>query len=143
MDFDRCQVLKSNLVKAVNNSTNRIRILSEAEKDENDLIEIIMESVIQTHEIAIELAWKTVKCYALRIEPSGRVSGSTTAIKLGLSTGIIRRESLSRTLLEAIQHRNMSSHEYLIIEGLDDYVNRIRYEFNPALQELIADLEEL
>lgn len=143
MDFDKCQVLLSNLIKAVNNSSNRIELLKEAEKDNNNFIEVIMESVIQTHEIAIELAWKTIKCFALKIEPSGRVSGSTTAIKLGLSTGIIRDENLARKLLEAVQHRNMSSHEYLITEGLDKYVNLIRDEFNSALQELITDLEVL
>ncbi|MBN2863859.1 MAG: nucleotidyltransferase substrate binding protein, partial [Bacteroidales bacterium] len=102
--------------------------------------EVIKESIIQTHEIAIELTWKTVKCFALRVEPSGQISGSTTAIKHGLSTGVIKEEKIARTLLEAIQHHNLSSHEYLLLDGIDDYVNRIRNEFQPAMIAFLSDL---
>lgn len=141
--FDRCKRLLENFTKATENCTKRIVALENAEKtNEGDLVEITKESVIQTYEVAIELAWKTARCYALKIEPSGRVSGSTTAIKLALSTGVIQTEGLARVLLEAVQHRNMSSHEYLIVEGLDQYVDSIRRDFIQAMQHLILDLKE-
>ena len=127
-EFDRCKVLYKNLFKAITNASKRIAALEKIEDGDNvELVEIIKESIIQTHEIAIELAWKTAKCYALKIEPSGKVSGSTTAIKLALSTGIIKTEELARKLIEAVQHRNMSSHEYLLIDGLDEYVDIVLY----------------
>ena len=143
-EFDRCKVLYENLFKAITNASKRIAALKKIEEGNNiELAEIIKESIIQTHEIATELAWKTAKCYALKIEPSGKVSGSTTAIKLALSTGVIKSEELSRKLIEAVQHRNMYSHEYLLMDGLDEYVDTIRNVFNPALQEFISNLEEL
>lgn len=142
-EFDRCKILLENFMKATENSSKRIEALKKAESEkDNELIEIIKESIIQTHEIATELSWKTVRCYALKIEPNGRVAGSTTAIKLALSTGVIKNENLARTLLEAIQHRNISSHEYLLSEGLDDYVEIIINKFNPAFKNLINDLGE-
>lgn len=142
-DFDRRKVLLKNLTKATTNCENRLHALAgaEARRDET-LSEMIRESVIQTYEVAIELAWKTAKAFALAIEPSGRVSGSTTAIKLAFSTGVIHSESLSRVLIEAIQNRNMSSHEYMVENGLEEYVDSIRSRFKPALCGLIEDLKE-
>ncbi len=142
-EFDRCNVLLKNLTKATANCSKRLEALADAEaRGDESLSEMLRESVIQTYEVAIELAWKAAKAFALAIEPGGRVSGSTTAIKLAFSTGVIHSESLSRVLIEAIQNRNMSSHEYMVENGLEEYVDSIRSRFHPALCALIADLKE-
>lgn len=140
--FDKCDRLFTNLKNAVENATKRVQTLyTVVDQGDEELYEILQESIIQTHEVATELAWKTVRCYALQIEPEGRVSGSTTAIKLGLQTGVIQTEDLSRMLLECVYYRNKSSHEYLLINGMADYIRRILEDFNPALNELLDQLE--
>lgn len=140
--FNKCNRLYENLKSAVENATKRIQTLyTVVDQGDTELYEILQESIIQTHEVATELAWKTVRCYALQEEPEGRVSGSTTAIKHGLSTGIIQSEDLSRTLLECVYYRNKSSHEYLLINGMEEYISKILQDFNPALNELVKHLE--
>ena len=141
--FQRTNVLYNLLTKAAKNCTNRLEALRRAEASgDEDLLEIVRESVVQTYEVTIELAWKTARAYALKIEPQGRVSGSNTAIKLAYSTGVIRSEKIARDLLEAIQHRNMSSHEYMLTEGMQEYIESIGKCFMPAILAFIKGLEE-
>ncbi len=141
--LNRCEKLLKSFKKAVENATDRVnRLYTAQDEGADDFTEIIMESVIQTHEIAIELAWKTVRCYALQIDPNSRVSGSTTAIKHGFQTGIIETDALARTLIAGIYYRNKSSHEYLLLSGMEEYIKKILTDFNPAINALLQMMEE-
>ncbi len=141
--IDRCHKLFESFKKAVENATDRVnRLYTAQDEGPSEFTDILMESVIQTHEIAIELAWKTVRCYALQIDPNSRVSGSTTAIKHGYKTGVIESEALARTLIEGVYYRNKSSHEYLLLTGMEDYIKRILVDFNPAINDVLHNLEE-
>lgn len=140
--INRCQNLLDSFKKAVENATDRVnRLYTAQDEGPSAFTDILMESVIQTHEVAIELGWKTVRCYALQIDPNNRVSGSTTAIKHGFKTGLIESEALARTLIEGVYYRNKSSHEYLLLTGMEDYIKRILIDFNPAINDLLHSLE--
>lgn len=141
--LNRCEKLLKSFKRAVENATDRVnRLYTAQDEGMDDFTEIIMESVIQTHEIAIELAWKTVRCYALQIDPNSRVSGSTTAIKHGFQTGIIETDVLARTLISGIYYHNKSSHEYLLLSGMEEYIEKILTDFNPAINALLQMMEE-
>lgn len=139
--LDRKVILLENLKKSVSNLDKRMYVRKN--NIDEEMVEIINESIIQTYEIAIELAWKTVRAYALEIEPSGKVAGSTTAIKLGLATGVVNTDELARDLINAVQYRNMSSHEYLLESKLDEYVEKIDKDFLQVLKNLIESIEVL
>lgn len=121
---DRSIILLDNFKKSLANLGDRITLYKSLADDDN-LKVVFKESIVQTYEVTVELACKTARTFSLLVEPNGKIAGSTTAIKHALSTGIISSDELARTLISAIQDRNISSHEYLITNGLDEYVNNI------------------
>ncbi len=139
-DKERGQFLVNNLKKVIKNLEKRIKLFLTLDNDVEQM-EILRESIIQNHEIAIELSWKCARSISLWIEPEGRVSGSTTAIKHALRTGVINSEDTARGLLSAIQGRNKSSHEYLLEKNIESYVQSIIDKYFVIFEEVIIDFE--
>ncbi len=139
---ERGKLLVSNLKKVLNNLEKRVKIFVQA-KDENNIeqIEILRESIVQNHEMAIELSWKCARSLSLWIEPEGKISGSTTAIKHALKTGVIEEDDIARGLLSAIQDRNKSSHEYLLEKNIDEYVENIINKHFDVFKEVLINFE--
>ncbi len=98
---------------------------------------------VQTNQATIELAWKVARNLALEIEPNTKIAGSTTAIKHALKTNIIQDDKLARKLIEAIQDRNMSSHEYLLETGLEKYVGNIVENYYSTYLDLMNCYERI
>ncbi len=140
-NIERSHILINNYKKAVSNLSKRIATLEKALKkvEYSELIEIIKESIVHTNEVTVELAWKTARTLSIEFEPSNKIAGSTTAIKHALKTEVIKNDNLARSLLEAIQDRNVSSHEYLLEKGLDKYVDNIITVYYPIYLALIKD----
>lgn len=139
--LDRGKILFRNYKKAVNNLNNRIEIYKNLQDDTYE--EIVKESIIQTNEICVELAWKVAKNLSLSIEPTLNIAGSVTAVKQAFTMGVIEDEAIVRSLLHAVQNRNISSHEYLINEGLDIYIDDIVNKYYTAYVRLIPSFEKV
>ncbi len=121
--FSKFELRFEKFDKAITNLGNRISLLSNNEiKEYNDALR---ESVIQCHETAIELLWKTLKDYLIEQDKSIQINYSKETIKVALKTNIIEDENIAYVLLEAIDNRNISSHEYFKEEDIDSYVNTI------------------
>ncbi len=140
-DKERGELLIINLKKVIKNLEKRIKLYLTLENDELQM-EILRESIIQNYEIAIELSWKCARSISLWIEPEGRISGSTTAIKHALRTGVINSEDTARGLLSAIQDRNKSSHEYLLEKNINYYVQNIIDKYFNIFEKVIIDFEK-
>ncbi|MFV0503569.1 MAG: nucleotidyltransferase substrate binding protein [Lachnospirales bacterium] len=137
---NRSGVLINNYKKAVYNLQSRIYTYN-TENNEK-YIEIIRESIAQTNEICVELAWKTARALCLVLEPTINIGGSNTAIKQALKFGVIKDETLARGILSAIQNRNLSSHEYLLDSAMEGYIDVVMEEYFPVYMELLDEFEE-
>lgn len=130
-NFSKFKVRFTKLNRALGNLQNRISLL------ENNTIEIykeaLEESVIQCHEIAIELLWKTIQDYLLEQDKSIQINYSKETIKFALKSNLIEEKSIGYTLIEAIDNRNKSSHEYWNENELQIYLKDIIDSYYPAM----------
>ncbi len=143
-NLERSKLLFNNYKKALNNLNNRINSLNKAVLNNDDeQIDILRESIVQNNEVIVELSWKLARNISLVIEPNGKIAGSTTAIKHALRTEVIESEELARSLIEAIQARNLSSHEYLLETGLNSYVENIITKYINTYNKLVENYEKM
>ncbi len=107
-----------------------------------DLYEdVLKESVIQCHEIAIELLWKTVQDYILEQDKSIKINYSKETIKIALKINLIDDEDIAYTLIEAIDNRNKSSHEYWEDEDIESYINDIKNDYYPSMRYIVEKIK--
>lgn len=129
--FSKFQLRFAKLDKALKNLQNRINLL------ENNQIEMykeaLEESVIQCHEIAIELLWKTIQDYLFEKDRSIQINYSKETIKFALKSNLIEDKNLGYTLIEAIDNRNKSSHEYWNEVELQTYLKDITESYYPSM----------
>ncbi len=136
--FSKFELRFTKLKKALDNLQNRIGLL------ENNEIEIytsaLEESVIQCHEIAIELLWKTIQDYILEQDKSIQINYSKETIRFALKSNLIEDKSIGYTLVEAIDNRNKSSHEYWNEKELQTYISDIVKRYYPAMEYVVERL---
>ncbi len=129
--FSKFELRFKKLDKALSNLENRIMLLQENKIEiYKDALE---ESVILCHEIAIELLWKTIKDYILEKDKSIEINYSKETIKIALKTKLIEDQNISYILIEAIDNRNKSSHEYWNDSELQIYIEDIIKKYYPAM----------
>ncbi|MFV0441820.1 MAG: nucleotidyltransferase substrate binding protein [Lachnospirales bacterium] len=136
--FSKFEIRFTKLKKALENLENRISLL------ENNEIEIyksaLEESVIQCHEIAIELLWKTIQDYILEQDKSIQINYSKETIRFALKSNLIEDKNIGYVLIEAIDNRNKSSHEYWNESELETYINDIIERYYPAMDYVVERL---
>ncbi len=129
--FSKFELRFKKLDKALDNLQNRIELL------ENNTIEIyknaLEESIIQCHEIAIELLWKTLQDYIIEQDRSIQINYSKETIRIALKINLIKDKNVGYTLVEAIENRNKSSHEYWNDSEIETYISDITKRYYPAM----------
>lgn len=108
------------------------------ERDVTKLSALEKEGTVQRFELAVELAWKTLKDY---LEHEGRVLQPVTprsVVKEAFSAGILRD---GQVWIDMLEHRNLLSHTY-DQATFDDAMLAIRDRYMGALEELHAWFSE-
>ncbi len=138
-NFSRFEIRFLKYEKAILNLKNRINLYKTNVSVVYD--EVIKEALIQCHEIAIELLWKTLKDYLLEKDKSLNINYSKETIKFALKTNLVENNDLAYILMEAIDNRNKFSYEYCTEDELEQYLKNIINEYYPAMYCIYKNLK--
>ena len=98
--------------------------------------QILIAGLIQTYEFTLELGWKMTKDF---LQESGHsVSGPKMVMKQAVEDGIIKN---GRVWMEAIDHRNETSHAYNQ-KIAKEVTEKILQQYFLMLQELYEDFKK-
>lgn len=103
----RWQQRFSNYQKALLKLQQAVDILSEQQKRDEEIDQLLQEGLIQRFEYTHELAWKVMKDYA-GYQGYTDIHGSRDAIRKALEIGLVE----NKRWMETINDRNLTFHNY-------------------------------